>query len=82
MRIVINPNEKPKALKVKSPCINYCSASSLADPVCCGCYRNAEDVDKWNTYTEHEKVEALIRSYHNYKAKQKQKEKEKSDAVP
>jgi len=68
MRIVIDPNEKSKPLKVKSPCIGYCSTSSLADPVCCGCYRNAEDVDMWNRYTEHEKVEALIRSYHNYKA--------------
>jgi len=74
MRIVIDPNEKPRKLKVKSPCIGYCSATTLGDPVCIGCYRNAEDVDMWNRYTEHEKVEALIRSYHNYKAVKEAKE--------
>lgn len=77
MRIVIDPNEKPRPLKVRSPCIGYCSSTTLGDAVCIGCYRDAEDVVSWNRYSEHEKVEALIRSYHNFKAKQK----EKSDAV-
>jgi len=78
MRFVIDPTQKPKPLKVRSPCTGYCTSSSIGDPICVGCYRNAEDIDKWNSYSEHEKVEASIRSYHNYKAKKK----EKTDAVP
>ena len=67
MRIVIDPNEKAKPLKVKSPCIGYCTASSIGDKVCIGCYRSACDVDNWNKYTQHQKVITLIRSYHNMK---------------
>lgn len=67
MRIVIDPTEKSKPLKVSSPCIGYCSCTSLGDEVCVGCYRSFDDVVNWNSYTDHQKVEALIRSYHNYK---------------
>ena len=73
MRIVIDPNQKPKPLKVKSPCTGYCTASSLADPVCIGCYRDAKDVDMWNRYSEHEKVLAMMRAHQNYKVMKEKK---------
>ena len=76
MRIEIGLEEKSKPLKVKSPCIGYCSATTLGDEVCVGCYRSFDDVVNWNKYTEHQKVEASIRSYHNYK---KYKEENKDE---
>jgi len=73
MRWVFRGDEVSKPLKVKSPCIGYCSATTLGDAVCIGCYRDAKDVDMWNRYSETEKTEALIRSYHNYKVMKEKK---------
>jgi len=67
MRIEIDPNEKPKKLKCKTPCIGYCSATTLGDSFCVGCYRSFGCVRDWNKFTEHEKVVTLIRSHFNMK---------------
>ena len=67
MRWVFRGDEVSKPLKVRSPCTGYCTTSSLADPVCIGCYRDAKDVDMWNRYSEHEKVLAMMRAHQNYK---------------
>ena len=72
MRWVFRGDEVSKKLKVKSPCIGYCSATTFGD-VCIGCYRDAKDVDMWNRYSEHEKVLAMMRAHQNYKVMKEKK---------
>lgn len=72
MRWVFKGDEKAKSLKVSNPCIGYCSCSSLGDSICLGCYRTFEAVRDWNSYSEHEKVLAMMEAHTNYKkAKEK-----------
>ena len=69
MRWVFKGDEVSKPLRVSNPCVSYCSATTLGDEVCVGCYRSFQDVIDWNKYSEHQKVEAMIRAHHNYKEK-------------
>ena len=73
MRWVFKQGEKPKPLRVSNPCIGYCSATSLGDAVCLGCYRDFEDVRDWNGYTEHQKVIAMMKAHQNFKEAERKK---------
>ena len=68
MRWLFKGDEVSKPLHVPNPCVGYCSATNLGDETCVGCYRSFQDVIDWNKYSEHQKVEAMIRAHHNYKA--------------
>ncbi|WP_267256375.1 DUF1289 domain-containing protein [Coxiella endosymbiont of Ornithodoros maritimus] len=39
-----------------SPCIGICSATALGDAVCIGCGRTFDEVCRWNTLSEEEKI--------------------------
>ena len=39
-----------------SPCIGICSATVLGDAVCVGCKRTFDEVCRWNTMSNEEKM--------------------------
>jgi predicted Fe-S protein YdhL (DUF1289 family) len=43
--------------KIKSPCQLICTYDE--DHVCVGCYRSAEEVNRWDSYSEDQKREVL-----------------------
>lgn len=43
--------------KTKSPCQLICTMDE--DKVCIGCYRSAEEVAKWDSYTEEQKQQVI-----------------------
>ncbi|PKP52972.1 MAG: DUF1289 domain-containing protein [Bacteroidetes bacterium HGW-Bacteroidetes-1] len=43
--------------KIKSPCQLICTYDE--DKVCIGCYRSAEEVTKWDSYSEEMKQKVL-----------------------
>lgn len=51
-------------MRVKTPCVGLCTATSLGDKVCKGCKRTFEEVRDWNTYSEKQK-EKIIKNIAN-----------------
>lgn len=41
---------------IDSPCIGICSATALGDAVCVGCKRTFDEVCRWNTMSDEEKI--------------------------
>jgi predicted Fe-S protein YdhL (DUF1289 family) len=39
-----------------SPCIGICSTTNVGDDICIGCGRTAEQVIKWNSYSDEQRV--------------------------
>ena len=48
--------------QVESPCIGVCS---LRNNICQGCYRTAEEVEQWDSYTDTQKQEIVDRIEHD-----------------
>lgn len=43
--------------KIKSPCQLICTYDT--DNVCIGCYRSAEEVANWDSYSEEKKIKVM-----------------------
>lgn len=43
--------------KIKSPCQLICTYDT--DNVCVGCYRSAEEVANWDSYSEEKKIKVM-----------------------
>ena len=41
---------------IDSPCIGICSTTSLGDAICIGCGRTFDEVYRWNTLSDKEKI--------------------------
>jgi predicted Fe-S protein YdhL (DUF1289 family) len=39
-----------------SPCSGICSTTNVGDDICIGCGRTAEQVIKWNSYSDEQRV--------------------------
>ena len=48
-------------VKIKTPCVGICSATSLGDKVCRGCGRYDYEVRDWIRYSEDQKRRVLER---------------------
>lgn len=44
-----------------SPCIGICSATALGDEICIGCGRTFEEVCRWNSLSDEEKIAINLR---------------------
>ena len=44
-----------------TPCIGICSATALGDAVCIGCGRTFDEVCRWNTLTDEQKIAINVR---------------------
>lgn len=42
---------------VKSPCEDICKLDEFG--ICVGCYRSAEEIKKWRSYTDEEKLQVI-----------------------
>jgi hypothetical protein len=43
--------------KIKSPCQLICTYDT--DNVCVGCYRSAEEIANWDSYSEEKKIKVM-----------------------
>jgi predicted Fe-S protein YdhL (DUF1289 family) len=46
---------------VDTPCIGRCSTTNLGDAICVGCKRTADEVIRWNMFTDAEKTDINLR---------------------
>ena len=56
-------NTEPTGIaRVENPCVGVCSTTTVGSTWCQGCNRHYMDVIKWNTYTEDDKILAMMRA--------------------
>lgn len=44
-----------------TPCVGICSATALGDEICVGCGRSFDEVIRWNTLSDEEKIAINLR---------------------
>lgn len=49
-------NARGERTLTDTPCRGICTTTNLGDDVCRGCGRTAEEVLKWNTFTDQQKI--------------------------